>query len=720
MRVDSTFLRSRVARRIFFLFVVCALLPIFLLAILSFRQVTAQLRRHGQSHLRQATKAASIAIHERLIFVEGEMKVIGVDAARGTAVFPPEVSSGSDTTLTSPLKGLIHMAGSDRERTLYGRMPDPPRLSALDREHLGSGKSLVTSTLSPGLEARIFMSRLVDPLNPGRGILTGEINPDYLWDKGPDSSLPPTTELCVLDQENTALSCSLPLPASIRRQLAVAARQSALGQFEWEQGGKDYLASYRLLPLRSRFLAPNWIVVLSESRADVLAPMAHFNWYFPLVILLSLWVVLLLSVSQIRRSLVPLEKLREGTERVAQRDFDSRVTVRSGDEFEELATSFNAMASQLGRQFRTLSTMGEIGRAILAALETSRIVTTLLSRIQDVTPCDCVSVILRDPRAPSLARAFVKSGGSEGATVEEEVPLLADEVQTLHENPEGFFVSGAGNPRYLAPLLGRGVTSALVLPVFLKESVSAIIALGYRTPCPHGQESTLYARQLADQVGVALSNARLIEELNQLNWGTLIALARTIDAKSPWTAGHSERVTDMALKIGWVLGLSQREIDVLHRGGLLHDICKIGISPDILDKVGELSQEEKLIMRQHVRIGARILEPVAAYAIVIPIVLHHHEWFDGSGYPDGLSGDAIALGARIFAVVDVFDALTSDRPYRRGLAREQAFEVIKRGAGHQFDPKVVEAFLALMDQQPRTLTDRAEDNRASVAVPLES
>lgn len=181
-----------------------------------------------------------------------------------------------------------------------------------------------------------------------------------------------------------------------------------------------------------------------------------------------------------------------------------------------------------------------------------------------------------------------------------------------------------------------------------------------------------------------------------------------------YTAGHSERVTDLALRIGWVLGLTQKELDVLHRGGLLHDIGKIGIPPEILDKMGRLTADEAVIMRRHVRIGARILEPVAAYAEVIPIVLQHHEWFDGSGYPGGLSGEAISLGARIFAVADCFDALISNRPYRSGLGWRRAIEVIMEGAGRQFDPKVVQAFLTLMAQEDRVSLGQAGDARPVV------
>jgi putative nucleotidyltransferase with HDIG domain len=217
----------------------------------------------------------------------------------------------------------------------------------------------------------------------------------------------------------------------------------------------------------------------------------------------------------------------------------------------------------------------------------------------------------------------------------------------------------------------------------------------------HAQEDFVRARQLADQMGVALSNASLIKELNEFNWGTLEALARAIDAKSHWTAGHSERVTNLALKIGRVLGLSQGERDVLHRAGLLHDIGKLGIPMDVLDKEGKLTKKEEQLMREHVRLGLRILEPIAAYDEVLSIVSHHHESFNGEGYPEGLAGKAISLGGRIFAVADSFDALTSNRPYRQALNRGYAVEMIKQECGSRYDPEIVQAFLEVMAQERR-------------------
>lgn len=190
------------------------------------------------------------------------------------------------------------------------------------------------------------------------------------------------------------------------------------------------------------------------------------------------------------------------------------------------------------------------------------------------------------------------------------------------------------------------------------------------------------------------------KKLDRLNWGALRALARTVDAKSSWTAGHSERVTGLALKTGRGMGMSQEDLDNPHRAGLLHDIGKIGVPQEILDKPGKFTEEEYRVMREHPVKGASILEPIEDYAEIIPLIRQHHEWFNGGGYPDGLKGEEITLGARILAVADVFDALISDRPYRAGLSLERVTSIMKEGVGTQFDPGVVDAFLTVIEQSP--------------------
>jgi putative nucleotidyltransferase with HDIG domain len=703
MKFEATFLRSKVAIRIFILFVCCALLPIGVLAVLSFTQVTNQLSEQTQKRLKQASKEVGRAISERLFFIEGEMKVVVSQLSKESDPIFHTSSEGISEHLKKTFRGLSVISDKGNSFPLFAQIQNLPELTPEQKEHLRSSRSLLFSEYHPNLASRIFMSVAVDPQNIGKGILVGEIDPNYLWDVEEQRIYPAMTELCVLDQSNNVLFSSLPGSVSFSEEVSKNMARSAMGQFEWVNNQEEYLASYRSIFLQPSFFTKNWTVVLIESKSDVLAPMKNFKKIFPLVILMSLLVVLLLSVFQIRRSMIPLEKLREGTRRIAARDFDSRVTIKSGDEFEELGASFNTMASQLGKQFQTLTALGEIDRAILSALDSEKIVDVVLNRMHDVFPCDSVNVTLLDSnshKAKMTARTYIGKEKLKDNTLVEMIDLTDREQQELSDNPESLFVEvGEELPNYVAPLVRQGIRSFLVLPIILKKGLSAIMTFGYLNPTVHNKEDLSRARQIADQMAVALSNAQLIKELDQLNWGALTALARAIDAKSPWTAGHSERVTNLALKIGRVLGFSQEEIDILHRGGLLHDLGKIGVPAEILDKPGKLSDEELPVMRRHAALGAHILESIAAYAGVIPMVLQHHERVDGRGYPNGIAGDLICSGARIFAVADAFDAMTSDRPYRKALKQERAIEIIQEESGKQFDPIMVRAFLEVMAQE---------------------
>jgi putative nucleotidyltransferase with HDIG domain len=702
MKFEGTFLRSKVAIRIFVLFVCCALLPISVLAVLSFSHVTKQLSEQTQKRLHQASKDVGGAILERLYFLEGEMKMVASKLSTESNPTFRTPAEGISEHLKKRFKGFVIVADASKPIHVFGQIQNVPELTPDQKKHILSGGSLLFSEYHPDLSSYIFMSMAIDPQNPRRGILVGEINTNYLWDIEKQSTFPSMTELCVLDQSHNVLFSSLTGPVSLPEGVLEKMTHSAFGQFDWVNEKKEYLASYRSIFLQPAFFTPKWTVVLSESRSDVLAPMADFKKIFPLVILMSLWVVLLLSVIQIRRSMIPLEKLQEGTRRIAAKDFDSRVMIKSGDEFEELGASFNTMASQLSKQFKALNTLAEIDRAILSSLDTEKIVDVVLNRMHDVFLCDSVSVTLIDSGDKMTGRAHIGNGKPDNGKQVETIKLTPEEIQELTDNPESSLVEvEEAPPNYLAPLVRQGIKSFLVLPIILKKGLSGIMTLGYLKPPVHSQEDLIQARQLADQMAVALSNANLIKELDQLSWGALTALARAIDAKSPWTAGHSERVTSYSLKIGRVLGLSKEELDTLHRGGLLHDLGKIGVPAEILDKPGKLNDEETQVMRQHAELGARILEPIVAYARVIPMVLQHHERADGNGYPNGIPKKIICLGARIFGVADAFDAMTADRPYRKAMSRERAIEIIKEETGKQFDPDIVKAFLEVMAEEER-------------------
>ena len=180
--------------------------------------------------------------------------------------------------------------------------------------------------------------------------------------------------------------------------------------------------------------------------------------------------------------------------------------------------------------------------------------------------------------------------------------------------------------------------------------------------------------------------------------GIILALARIVEARDRYTIHHAERVGLYSREIGRAHGLGEADLDVLYKGGVMHDLGKVVIPAEILLKPGPLNEAEREIMESHAPEGARIAEPLRSVARLLPIVRHHHERVDGRGYPDHLAGTEVPLGARIAAIADSWDAMTSDRPYRRALERDEAVRRLRAGAGSQWDSELTAIFLDLADQ----------------------
>jgi putative nucleotidyltransferase with HDIG domain len=698
MKFNTKIFQSKIARRIFLMFVLCALLPVFCLSIVAYGNVTKQLHKQSYKRLQRSVKGHGLSLYERLLFLETGLKLFASSLRKESETPMQTGFEDFNGSRNNRFKAAAVIDADGKVyRSIFKTIHISQKPTAKEIEHIQNGHTAISVLSQEGVSPSILMMMSVDPKDSNAGYLIGEINPVYLWGTGQGNALPPNTEFCVLDASENVLFSSISYPDSFYHKVFSQLKQISSGQFVFSFENQKCLASYRTVFMKPKFLVPGWTVILSQSKADVLAPMSHFKTIFPLVVLMTLCVVLLLSVYYIRKSLVPLELLKKGTRRIAMKNFESQVNLTSGDEFEELAMDFNKMAAQLNRQFKTLDTKAEIDRAILSSLDTKVIVETVINRMYDWFVCDSVAIYLMDSREDHISRAYFGYYYQRDKLLEKSVEFSAYDLETLHANPEYLIIGqDKSRPSFVSTIVGHGIKSFLILPIFLNEKLTAVITIGRSHSEVYDTEDITQARQAADQMAVALSNANLIEELDHLNLGTLKALARTVDAKSSWTAGHSTRVTEMALKIGSVSGLSPKKLDDLHRAALLHDIGKVGISLTILDKPGALDDDEYNMIKKHPSMGARILEPIASYKDIIPMVLQHHERYDGKGYPGGLSGDEIDIGARILAVADVFDALISDRPYREGWAVERVVDLITEEAGRQFDPDVVEAFLEIV------------------------
>jgi putative nucleotidyltransferase with HDIG domain len=237
------------------------------------------------------------------------------------------------------------------------------------------------------------------------------------------------------------------------------------------------------------------------------------------------------------------------------------------------------------------------------------------------------------------------------------------------------------------------------VPLIAKGKVIGVLEIYHRSPINPDPEWLDFLQALAGQTAIAIDNASLFSDLQRSNIELMLAYdttlegwSKALDLRDKETEGHTRRVTELTVSLARTMGMSEEEIVHVRRGALLHDIGKMGVPDRILLKPGPLTDQEWEIMRKHPLNAYELLAPIAYLRRALDIPYCHHEKWDGSGYPRGLKGEQIALAARIFAVVDVWDALTSDRPYRSAWPEKEAYVYIREQSGKHFDPRVVAAF----------------------------
>jgi putative nucleotidyltransferase with HDIG domain len=345
---------------------------------------------------------------------------------------------------------------------------------------------------------------------------------------------------------------------------------------------------------------------------------------------------------------------------------------------------------KLDAQDRELSAIQRLAETIGSERQISRLCKKTAEEISRTLGAVSVTILLRDEATGDL----VTAASSDEGTIGSQHPRVKSGDGLLWQ------VMKTGKPLHLPgtaaakQFAGGPPLSGIAVPVRAKEKMLGVI---YACGPMKGQEFSTRDQAvllgIASQAAVALDNATLFYDLENLFVGIAWSFASALDAKSPWTAGHSKRVTQFSVAIAEELGQDAEFLDSIQTCGLLHDIGKIGISEKLLNKKGVITRQERMAIAQHAEQGAKILEHIDAFQPILPGIRHHHERWDGSGSPHRLMEEDIPLMARMLAVADAYDAMTSDRPYRPKLTRADAIEEIDRCSGSQFDPQIVEAFI---------------------------
>ncbi len=349
-----------------------------------------------------------------------------------------------------------------------------------------------------------------------------------------------------------------------------------------------------------------------------------------------------------------------------------------------------------------LSTLFEVGKTISSTLDLEKVLALILEvgvRLMNAEICSLKLIGEEKEIVLSTSSGLSQEYFSTRGTTIGKRKSLAEEA--LQEKKPVIVTDIPNDKEYEHPqyVIKEGVTSLLCIPLLVKDESIGILTVYSNRQKRYTQDQVNLLSAIADQAAIAVANAKLHKEIHNSFLRTVKALAAAVDAKDPYTKGHSEAVVKYTLEIAEELGLSEEDIESLEIAALLHDIGKIGIKEDVLLKPGKLNDEEWKVIKEHPMISAKILGPVEFPEIIMLAVRLHHEQIDGRGYPDGLSQERIPLHASIIKVADAYDAMTSDRPYRKALPLEVALSELKKGSGTQFHPAVVEAFLKILRRE---------------------
>ncbi|WP_455211573.1 EAL domain-containing protein, partial [Kaarinaea lacus] len=509
----------------FILFVVTALIPVALLALLTFNQVTRHLSKQTQLHLHQNTKSIGLDIFQKLSNLNQEIDRL----AKQFAIEPNQTyllqNLIRDDKYNENFVSLGLFSKNGKYTPIFGKELAIPALTQEQIDHSATGAPVLLNLFERSGETQFVMLKALHPNDKNTVFLVTEIQQDNLWNI--EHSLPANGEFCVFGVTHRPYYCSGQNTdtVSLRNKLLIV--NPSVPQFLWQNDSSEYFAYSWPIFLQGAFNAGEWTVILSIPSHYVYQPLIEFRNIFLPIVILSLLLVAYLSSRQIKRSLVPLEKLKAGTERLSEGDFQSKVKISSGDEFEDLAASFNTMAERIDKQFTSLQIMSEVDRIMLSSLDANYILETVMDRIKEISRSHKAMIFkIKGNHNWSDDRFEGHQLDKTQSFFRDTVVINSIDEQTLLSHPRYMFVhSDASHPEYLHPLILEGGKSFIIFPIYLREKLFTLVVLMYKTKIHFEDYDFHHARELADRIAVALTNADWEEKVyRQANYDVLTDL----------------------------------------------------------------------------------------------------------------------------------------------------------------------------------------------------
>lgn len=474
-----------------------------------------------------------------------------------------------------------------------------------------------------------------------------------------------------------------------------------------------------------------WTLAIEFPLAMVLRPATQTLQHLALVALALMLAGAVSSWLAGQKLTRPIAELAAATKDLRAGNYASRVAVHRRDELGDLADQFNQMAAAVAgsreeaeQQLERVRSLRAIDLAILGSTDLKLALKTVIAETRERLRVDLATVMLFNAdtymiemaacvgtRTSELPRLRVRLGeGVTGRAALERKTISFPDL--AHESPDD-----------LSPLaLQEGLKALYVVPLIAKGQLVGVLGIGHRTALNPKPEWMDFLEALAGQAAMAIDSSKSFEALQRSHLELALAYdttiegwSRALDLRDKETEGHTQRVAEATLRLARLAGMSSAELVHVKRGALLHDIGKMGVPDAVLLKPGKLTEEEWALMRKHPTFALELLSPIPYLRPALDIPHAHHEKWDGSGYPRGLRGAEIPWAARLFAVIDVWDALRSDRPYRPGWPQARVREYLREQSGKHFDPNAIELFFRMANESDEP---RLRDGRPEILMPV--